>query len=91
MKIVLFDTRQNDAQKDFAGGMGVGMHPGGGGWKGRFVRAMYRRDYRPVAMNFAYLVAILKKLGHDVCYSHNIRTQADVYIFNPSLLTLAIE
>ena len=69
MRIVLWDTRHNDAQKDFAGGMGVGMHPGKGGLRGRIIRMMYQRDCRPVAMNFAYLSAILKQLGHQVTYA----------------------
>ena len=91
MKFVLWDTRKNDAQKDFAGGMGVGMHPGTGGIRGRIVRRMYWRDYRPPSMNFAYLSAILKKLGHEVVYSLDEIPAADVYIFNTSLLTAEIE
>ncbi len=90
-RVALWDTRRNDAQKDFAGGMGVGMHPGGGGLKGRMVRLMYRRDYRPVAMNFAYLGAVCRQMGHQVVYLEDRMTEADVYIFNPSLLTLEIE
>ncbi len=91
MKFVLWDTRQNDAQKDFAGGMGVGMHAGSGGLRGRVVRYMYRRDYRPPAMNFAYLSAILKRLGHHVEYSLDNIPPADAYIFNPALVTAEIE
>ena len=55
MQIVLWDTRKNDVQKDFAGGLGVGMYPGGGGIRGRIIRHFYKRDFRPVALNFAYL------------------------------------
>ncbi len=91
MKVNLFDTRINDAQKDFAGGMGVGMYPGGGGLRGRIVRGMYKRDYRPVALNFAYLAGIFKKLGHDVTYCEDRIEPADLFIFNPSLLTLGHE
>ena len=91
MKIVLWDTRRNDAQKDFAGGMGVGMFPGGGGWRGRLVRRWYRRDYRPVAMAFAYVGAILRQLGHTVQYVEDDTPAADVFVFHPSLLTLSIE
>ena len=90
MKIVLWDTRKNDAQKDFAGGMGVGMHPGTGGIRGRIVRRMYKRDYRPPSMNFAYLSAILKNMGHNVEYTLDEIPDGDVYIFNPSLLTAEI-
>ena len=91
MKIVLWDTRRNDAQKDFAGGMGVGMFPGHGGLRGRLVRHWYRRDYRPVAMAFAYLGAIFRQLGHDVTYVEDDLPAADVFVFHPSLLTLAFE
>ncbi len=91
LKIAMWDTRRNDAQKDFAGGMGVGMHPGGGGLKGKLVRHMYLRDNRPVAMNFAYLGAVCNKLGHRVVYLEDRLVRADVYLFNPSLVTLEIE
>jgi radical SAM superfamily enzyme YgiQ (UPF0313 family) len=91
MNVVLWDTRRNDVQKDFAGGMGVGMHPGTGGWRGKIVRHLYKQDYRPVAMNFAYLAAIVKKLGHNVSYSLDETPQADVFIFNPALQTVDAE
>jgi len=96
MHIILWDTRRNEAQKDFAGGMGVGMFPGGGGIRGRLVRSWYRRDYRPVAMNFAYMASIFQKLGHTVKYVEDHASgmnqhRADVYVFNPALLTLTIE
>ena len=45
MNIVLWDTRKNDVQKDFAGGMGVGMHPGAGGPRGKIIRYMYPVSY----------------------------------------------
>ncbi len=91
MKVVLWDTRRNDVQKDFAGGMGVGVHPGTGGWRGKIIRRLYKQDYRPVAMNFAYLAAIVKKLGHEVSYSLDDVPQADVFIFNPALQTVDAE
>ena len=91
LKVAMWDTRRNDVQKDFAGGMGVGMHPGGGGVRGRFIRMMYMRDYRPVALNFAYLGAVIKKLGHQVTYLQDRLEKADVYFFNPSLLTVEFE
>lgn len=95
-KILLWDTRLNDVQKDFAGGMGVGMHPGTGGLRGKIVQRMYRRDYRPTALNFAYLVAVLKKLGHEVAYHLESENEtavpaADVYVFNPALISLPSE
>ncbi len=93
MNVVLWDTRRNNAQKDFAGGMGVGMPPGTGGIRGKIIRQMYLRDYRPTPLNFAYLVAVIKRLGHTPIYSLDQVNPptADVYIFNPSLVTLDIE
>src|SRR5262245_16982814 len=58
MHIVLWDTRKLDAAKDFAGGYGVGQYQGQGGLAGRIVRRFYKRDRRPVALNFAYMSAI---------------------------------
>lgn len=91
MKVCLWDTRKNDVQKDFAGGMGVGMPTGAGGKRSRFIRHMYKRDFRPTALNFAYLAAVLKKLGQEVEYSLDEIPPADVYLFNPALLTLDLE
>ncbi|REK10933.1 MAG: radical SAM protein [Planctomycetota bacterium] len=92
MRIVLWDTRKLDVAKDFAGGYGVGQFPGGGGIGGRVVRHFFKRDYRPTALVFAYLAAIFRKLGHHVEYSlDRVPVGADVYIFNPSLITLPLE
>jgi anaerobic magnesium-protoporphyrin IX monomethyl ester cyclase len=92
MHIVLWDTRKLDVAKDFAGGFGVGQFGGQGGVLGRVVRHFFKRDRRPVALTFAYLAAIAKSLGHQVEYVlDRIPTGADVYIFNPSLITLALE
>ncbi len=92
MNVVLWDTRRNQAQKDFAGGMGVGMPSGAGGLRGKIIRHLYLRDYRPTPLNFAYLVAVIKKLGHKPIYVLDENPPAaDVFIFNPSLLTLDIE
>lgn len=91
MKVCLWDTRRNNVQKDFAGGMGVGMPTRTGDVRGNFIRRMYLRDYRPTALNFAYMVAVLKQLGHDVHYSLDTVIDADVHIFNPALLTLDAE
>ncbi len=93
MNVVLWDTRRNNAQKDFAGGMGVGMYPGTGGVRGKIIRQMYLRDYRPTPLNFAYLIAVIKQLGHTPIYSLDQQNPptADVYIFNPALITLDME
>ena len=92
MKFVLWDTRRNDAQKDFAGGMGVGLHPGTGGIRGKILRQLFLQDRRPPALAFAYLAAILKRLGHQVQYClDETPPAADVYIFHPALTTLAYE
>ena len=91
MNVCLWDTRRNHVQKDFAGGMGVGMPERTGGIRENFIRRMYLRDYRPTALNFAYLVAVLNQLGHEVSYSLDAIVPADVHIFNPALLTLDVE
>ncbi len=92
MHVVLWDTRQLDVAKDFAGGFGIGQYPGFGGFRGQVVRWGFKRDRRPVALNFAYMAAIFAKLGHTVEYAEDrIPTGADLYVFNPSLITLALE
>lgn len=91
MRVVLWDTRRNDVNKDFAGGFGVGMYPGLGGVRGWIVRRFYRRDYRPVAMSFAYLAAILRQHGHTVEYALDRTPPGEVYVFNPALLSLPAE
>jgi tRNA A37 methylthiotransferase MiaB len=92
MHIVLWDTRKQDAAKDFAGGFGVGSYHGHGGIAGQVVRYFYKRDRRPVALNFAYMAGVFKKLGHSVEYSEDrVPRGADVYVFNPSLMTLHLE
>lgn len=92
MHVVLWDTRQLDVSKDFAGGFGVGQYHGRGGIRGKIVRYFYQRDHRPVALNFAYLAAIFRELGHTVEYVEDATPPvADIYVFNPALITLAIE
>ena len=92
MHIVLWDTRTLDVSKDFAGGMGIGLYPGYGGWRGRLIRHLYRRDRRPVALLFAHLAAIFHRLGHHVEYVEDrIVRGADLYVFCPSLITLHVE
>ncbi len=92
MRVVLWDTRKLDVAKDFAGGYGVGQFPGGGGVAGRLVRHFFKRDYRPMALIFAHLAAIFRKLGHEVEYSlDRVPEGADVYVFNPSLITVPLE
>lgn len=92
MHIVLWDTRKLDVAKDFAGGYGVGQYHGGGGLAGRVVRHFFKRDRRPVALNFAYLAAGFRRAGHRVQYSEDrVPPGADAYVFNPSLITLHLE
>jgi anaerobic magnesium-protoporphyrin IX monomethyl ester cyclase len=92
MKIVLWDTRQLDVSKDFAGGYGVGQYASGGGIRGQVVRWFYKRDHRPPAMTFAYLTSIFRQLGHEVEYTEDrVTASADVYVFSPSLITLNLE
>ena len=92
MHIVLWDTRKLDAAKDFAGGFGVGQYQGHGGLAGKLIRRFYKRDRRPTALNFAYMSAIFKKLGHTVEFSEDrVPRGGDIYVFNPSLITLNLE
>ncbi len=92
MKIVLWDTRQLDVSKDFAGGYGVGQYASGGGIRGQIVRRFYKRDHRPTALTFAYLASIFRQLGHDVHFGEDeIIPHGDVYVFSPSLITLNLE
>lgn len=92
MHVILWDTRKLDVAKDFAGGFGVGQYHGRGGLFGKVVRHYYKRDRRPVALNFAYLAAIFKKSGHSVEYVEDrVVPRGDLYIFNPSLITLHLE
>jgi len=92
MHVVLWDTRQRDVAKDFAGGIGIGQYHGFGGFRGQVIRHFFKRDRRPVAMNFAYMGAIFQKLGHTVEYCEDeCPVGADLYVFNPSLITLDLE
>ena len=92
MNILLWDTRQLDVSKDFAGGFGVGMYRGLGGPRDAIVRWFYRRDRRPAALLFAHLAAVFARLGHRVKYVVDQPPRgADLYVFNPSLITLDLE
>ncbi len=92
MHVVLWDTRRLDVSKDFAGGMGVGKYPRRKGVRDRLIRYFYTRDCRPVALLFAHLAAIFHRLGHTVQYAEDtIVRDADLYVFNPSLITLRLE
>lgn len=92
MNVVLWDTQQLDASKDFAGGFGVGKYPGDGGIRGKIIRRFYTRDQRPVALLYAHLAAIFGRLGHQVEYAEDrFPRNADLYVFCPSLITLDLE
>ena len=92
MHIVLWDTRSNDVSKDFAGGMGIGQFPGGKSLRAKIVRRFYVRDRRPTALLFGHLAAVFSKLGHTVEYAEErIPRQADLYVFNPVLISLKQE
>jgi hypothetical protein len=68
------------------------MFPGGRNLRQRLVRWGYRRDCRPVALNFAYLAAIFRRLGHSVEYCvDRVPSDADLYVFNPALQTIDLE
>lgn len=92
MHICLWDTSTRGISKDFAGGFGVGMFNGTASVWQRLVRWGYHRDCRPVALNFAYLAAIFRRLGHTVEYRlDRLPSDADVCIFNPALQTIDLE
>ncbi|HLA83566.1 MAG TPA: radical SAM protein [Thermoguttaceae bacterium] len=92
MHVVLWDTRKRNVSKDFAGGMGVGTYPRRKGLRDRLIRYFYSRDRRPVPLLYAHLAAIFGQLGHTVEYAEDrIPTTGDLYVFNPSLLTLDLE
>lgn len=92
MRIVLWDTRKLDVSKDFAGGMGVGQYPGGPTFRDKLIRRFYKRDQRPVSLLYAHLAAGLAGLGHRVEYVEDrLVADADLTIFNPSLITLHLE
>ncbi|MCC7476047.1 MAG: radical SAM protein [Pirellulales bacterium] len=92
MHICLWDTNQRGISKDFAGGYGVGMFNGTASLRQRIIRWGYQRDRRPVALNFAYLAAIFRRLGHTVEYCvDRLPSRADVFIFNPALQTIELE
>lgn len=90
MQIVLWDTRHGGAYKDFAGGFGVGTFRGVG-LRGKIIESFYRKDYRSPSLAFGYLAAGLRSAGHSVQYSLDETPAADVYIFNPALMTVTHE
>jgi hypothetical protein len=51
----------------------------------------FHRDYRPVALSFAYLAAIFRKMGHSIEYAEDRDATGDLYIFNPTLNTMPYE
>lgn len=92
MRVVLWDTRQLDVSKDFAGGFGVGQFAAKGGLRERIIRYFFTRDRRPVALVFAHLAAAFQQLGHTVRYVEDrIAKDADLYVFCPALVTLHLE
>ena len=90
LRIVLWDTRHGGAFKDFAGGFGVGQFQGTG-LRSKIIEQFYRADFRSPPLAYGYLAAGLAKLGHIVEYCLEETPAADVYIFNPALMTLPYE
>jgi radical SAM superfamily enzyme YgiQ (UPF0313 family) len=90
MQIILWDTRHGGAFKDFAGGFGVGQFRGTG-LRAKIIEHFYRRDFRAPPLAYGYLAAGLKDLGHIVAYALEETPPADVYVFNPALMTLPHE
>ncbi|MGE5195341.1 MAG: B12-binding domain-containing radical SAM protein [Deltaproteobacteria bacterium] len=90
LRIVLWDTRHGGAFKDFAGGFGVGQFRGKG-LRAKIIEHFYRRDFRAPPLAYGYLAAGLAEHGHSVEYCLEETPDADVYIFNPALMTLPYE
>src|SRR5579872_7151443 len=90
LRIVLWDTRRGGVFKDFAGGFGVGPFQGHG-LRGKIIEHFYRRDYRAPSLAYGYLAGGLGNLGHTVEYCIDETPAADLFIFNPALMTLAHE
>jgi radical SAM superfamily enzyme YgiQ (UPF0313 family) len=90
LHIVLWDTRHGGAFKDFAGGYGVGQFRGRG-LRAKIIERFYRNDFRSPPLAYGYLAAGLAKLGHRINYCLEDTPPADVYIFNPALMTLPYE
>ncbi|HEY2251623.1 MAG TPA: hypothetical protein VGH74_11205, partial [Planctomycetaceae bacterium] len=90
LRIVLWDTRHGGAFKDFAGGFGVGQFTGTG-LRSKIIEHFYRSDFRSPPLAYGYLAAGLAKLGHKVEYCLEDTPAADVYIFNPALMTFPHE
>tara|TARA_Y100001978_G_C23696705_1_gene438019 strand:- start:271 stop:1650 length:1380 start_codon:yes stop_codon:yes gene_type:complete len=92
MRVVLWDTNHNSVQKDYAGGMGTGLYRGRRDVRDWLISQGYRRDRRPVALNFSYLAGVFRRLGHSVQYVCNrFPPDADLYVFNPALMSLGAE
>ena len=92
MHVVLWNTRKLNVCKDSAGGFGVRRYAGRGGIKSVIAGRCNWRDRRPVAMIFANLAAVFRRLGHSVEYlTDRIRAGGDLYVFCPSLITLHLE
>src|SRR5215467_3724106 len=90
LRIVLWDTRHGGAFKDFAGGFGVGQFRGKG-LRAKVIEHFYRRDFRAPPLAYGYLAAGLAGLGHSVEYCLEETPPAELYIFNPALITLPHE
>ncbi len=88
MQVVLWNTRRRQTAKDLAAGFGVGPFPARTGWRGRLLQLL-TRDSPPVALVFAHLSAIFRRLGHEVRYVEDrFLPEADLYVFCPSLATI---
>lgn len=90
MHIVLWDTRHGGAFKDFAGGYGVGTFRGND-LRGKIIERFYTTDFRSPPLAYGLIAGGLRAKGHTVEYALDDMPAADVYIFNPALMTLPHE
>jgi hypothetical protein len=82
MRILLWDMMVSEVAKESAGGMGIRRHQS---TRHRFFSS---RKSSPVALIWARLAAIFKRLGHTVAYQDDsLAREADLYVFCPSLIS----
>ncbi len=70
-----------------------GQYHGFGGFRGSRDPLAYKRDKRPVALNYSYLAAIFAKARAHRGGTPKIMSPPGLilYVFNPSLITLHLE
>ena len=87
MHVVLWDTRKRAVVKDDLGGWESWTSAAAGTW-----RPWSSLADRPVMLQWAYLAAVLRRLGHTVEHAvDKVPRAGQLFIFHPALLTLDLE